>query len=210
MKKKGISLLLSLFAFCFLRAETKTNSVSDSLFLEGKIKYLTGDYTQAIKDFSAVLQFNPRHTESRLLKATAEYNLKMFDAAATDFGKLVEQDSKNFIAWNMLACSEDKQNKIKEATKHFKKSIALNPAYIEAYLNRGLMERRLKQSDKAIADFSAMLTIQPRCENAFYQRGWTKYEKGDSAGACADWTHIEDPDDFENSEKMSSICKENK
>jgi hypothetical protein len=52
MKKKGLALLLSVFVFCFLKAETSRDSMCAALFNQGKEYFLLGDYDKAITDFS--------------------------------------------------------------------------------------------------------------------------------------------------------------
>jgi tetratricopeptide (TPR) repeat protein len=95
---------------------------------------------------------------------------------------------------------------LEEAEASFLKSIRLDPRFVEAFLNRGNLYRKQKKYDRAVADFTSALSIQAHCENAFYFRGFAKYESGDRAGACADWNNLEDPDDFEDFEIISKVC----
>jgi tetratricopeptide (TPR) repeat protein len=52
--------------------------------------------------------------------------------------------------------------------------------------DRGIVELRLKQYDKAITDFSDTLKLQPRLARAFYARGLARAAKGDKPGGNAD------------------------
>jgi tetratricopeptide (TPR) repeat protein len=52
--------------------------------------------------------------------------------------------------------------------------------------DRGIVELRLKQYDKALADFNDTIKLQPRLARAFYARGLARAAKGDKAGGDAD------------------------
>jgi tetratricopeptide (TPR) repeat protein len=52
--------------------------------------------------------------------------------------------------------------------------------------DRGIVELRLKQYDKAISDFSDTLKLQPRLARAFYARGIARAAKGDKPGGNTD------------------------
>ena len=52
--------------------------------------------------------------------------------------------------------------------------------------DRGIVELRLKQYDKAIADFNDTIKLQPRLARAFYARGLARAAKGDKAGGDTD------------------------
>ncbi len=53
--------------------------------------------------------------------------------------------------------------------------------------DRGIVELRLKQYDKAISDFNDTIKLQPRLAQAFYARGLARAAKGDKAGGDADF-----------------------
>jgi tetratricopeptide (TPR) repeat protein len=52
--------------------------------------------------------------------------------------------------------------------------------------DRGIVELRLKQYDKAITDFSDTIKLQPRLARAFYARGIARVAKGDKPAGNAD------------------------
>jgi len=55
-----------------------------------------------------------------------------------------------------------------------------------AYSNRGNAFDDKKDYEHAIADFDAAIKIDPRYATAFYNRGNSKLNSGDKAGAIAD------------------------
>ncbi|HEY4339355.1 MAG TPA: aspartyl protease family protein [Steroidobacteraceae bacterium] len=52
--------------------------------------------------------------------------------------------------------------------------------------DRGIVELRLKQYDKAITDFNDTIKLQPRLARAYYARGIAREAKGDKAAGDAD------------------------
>jgi tetratricopeptide (TPR) repeat protein len=52
--------------------------------------------------------------------------------------------------------------------------------------DRGIVELRLKQYDKAISDFSDTIKLQPQLARAFYARGLARLGKGDKPGGNTD------------------------
>ena len=46
---------------------------------------------------------------------------------------------------------------------------------------------KLKQYEKAMEDFNAILAADPENQEAYNNRGWCKKYLGDPAGACEDW-----------------------
>lgn len=68
----------------------------------------------------------------------------------------------------------------------FNQAITLRPDYAEAYLNRGLTYRRLKQYDRAIADYSKVMQLAPRASVPYYNRALAHAQKGDFKRALAD------------------------
>ena len=63
----------------------------------------------------------------------------------------------------------------------------MDPNDAEAYYNRGCSYVKQGDYDKAIADFTAAIQINPKAGNAFYARGYSYSQKGDKANANADF-----------------------
>ena len=143
MKKRGLILFLSILHVCFLQAEPNGDSIAQNRFREGKSKFLTGDDYKVLDALCESLSLNFSNTESRLLKATTVYNLKLYPEADKDDELLLEISPKSFLAWNMKARCVEKKNKFKIAFSNFDKCLQLNPTYTEAWLDRGLLELRL-------------------------------------------------------------------
>jgi tetratricopeptide (TPR) repeat protein len=58
----------------------------------------------------------------------------------------------------------------------------------EQYLRRGLQRQSQGEHDKAIADFTKAIELNPNMAKAFAARGVSKEAKGDGAGAKSDYS----------------------
>ena len=69
----------------------------------------------------------------------------------------------------------------------YTKAIKLNPAFAEAYVNRGGTKNRLGQHEEAIADYDRALELTPADDYAYYNRGNAKRRLGQHEEAIADY-----------------------
>jgi len=58
-------------------------------------------------------------------------------------------------------------------------AIKLDPGSIESYRNRGIIYGMMKDYDKAIDDFTKILSIDPYNKEAIYNRSLTYFHAGD-------------------------------
>ncbi len=74
--------------------------------------------------------------------------------------------------------------KYRQALKDYSKAISLNPAYEEAYYNRGgLYTDHLKDYRKAVSDYSRVVELQPDMARAYHNRAiaWAYLKQYDKA-----------------------------
>ncbi len=74
-----------------------------------------------------------------------------------------------------------------DSVEAFSRAIRLVPDSVDAHLVRGLLYwRELQDARRAIADFSAVLRLDPTCSEALFYRGMAYQAQGDYAAAAAD------------------------
>jgi len=74
-----------------------------------------------------------------------------------------------------------------EAISDFDHAISLDPSLVDAYLGRGVANKRMGNYDGAIVDYDRAIALRPSYEDAFYNRGNARYCKADYDGALADF-----------------------
>ncbi len=74
-----------------------------------------------------------------------------------------------------------------EAKRWFDRAIEVDAQYYPAYFGRALLERRLDDTDAAIADYTTVLRLKPDHADAFYNRGLIYEDLGEPEKALADF-----------------------
>lgn len=77
-----------------------------------------------------------------------------------------------------------------EAVAGFTQAIALNPASLDAYYNRGFINYKQNKLTEAIADFEKAVSIDPAYPDAYYNRALAYYKKGSYDLAIADYNKV--------------------
>lgn len=66
-------------------------------------------------------------------------------------------------------------------------ALSENPNFMDAYINRGLVNNELKDYDASIADYDKAIELDSKCALAYNNRGYSKFLKGDLDGALQDY-----------------------
>lgn len=69
----------------------------------------------------------------------------------------------------------------------YTKAIEVNDSFLDAFINRGLVNNELGNYDDSLADYDKAIDIDKKCALAYNNRGYTKYKQGDYDGALADY-----------------------
>ena len=102
--------------------------------------------------------------------------------------KLIERDLKRlncddeYYFYSALITSD-----MKEKKALYTKAIEANNSFLDAYINRGLVNNELGNYEESIEDYNRAIDIDKKCALAFNNRGYTKYKQGDFQGALADY-----------------------
>jgi tetratricopeptide (TPR) repeat protein len=94
------------------------------------------------------------------------------------------QDDADFYD-KMGRVRSDEEN-FEEAVKLLSHAIQVDPKRPTAFNARGFAYLRLKQFDRAIADFTEAIRLNPGYGNAYHNRAVAKYFQGDRAASAAD------------------------
>lgn len=106
----------------------------------------------------------------------AWYDLGMYQqengkdsAALESYEHIMEIDSSNALAWyNTGYVQMEHLDDPQSAKGSFSKAIALEPAYVDAWFNRGLAMEKLDQLDSAAANYQVALSIRANYPLASY------------------------------------------
>jgi len=65
-------------------------------------------------------------------------------------------------------------------------AIRFSPEYVLAYFNRGIIFNQMRQSQKAIEDFSKVLLLNPNHTGAYHNRAVLFFKTGEADRGCED------------------------
>ena len=94
-------------------------------------------------------------------------------------------------AWLELANLYFDTHQAQKAIAAYEKTIALGASSPDVWTDLGIMQREAKQQQKALASFDTALKLNPRHENALYNKGVVLlHDTGDKAGAAKAWGQL--------------------
>jgi len=103
-----------------------------------------------------------------------------------------EKESKESWFYHSIGTACLRKGDFDRAILFFDKSLAVNPAYAEAYEMRGMTYSCREQYDQAIADFNRALEINPKLGEVYLNRAKAYYFKGEYDKFWGDTRKAED------------------
>jgi len=110
---------------------------------------------------------------------------------ATDFEqakKIIENDLKRtapkceyYFYLALIA------NDLGEKKELYTKALEANPDFLDAYINRGLVNNELGEYSASVEDYDMAIQLDSKCALAYNNRGYTKFKQGDFDGALVDY-----------------------
>jgi tetratricopeptide (TPR) repeat protein/predicted aspartyl protease len=159
-----------------------------------QIRLQEKDIDGAIADLDAVDRLAPKQADVRFVLAEHYEQLNRFSPAIAQYDLWIANhpvDSKLAMALGSRCRAsaienEDLRKGLSDCNKALSIGDKKNPNYGHLFVDRGLLELRQANYDKAIADFDAALKTIPRDAFALYGRGVAKVRKNKAAEGEAD------------------------
>ena len=102
--------------------------------------------------------------------------------------KIIENDLKR------LGCDENYYFYLALITENletkrdlYTKAIAIKPDFLDAYINRGLVNNELQDYESSLKDYDTAIELDSTCALAYNNRGYTKYKQKNYKGALDDY-----------------------
>ena len=167
--------------------------VTDIEFYAKGIAYtMLGDKDLAIINFDRAIELNPRRYISYLSRGLAYRDKEKYDHAIADFDRAIELESK--MPNTDAEQRKDFDERMRKASGDIHKLIQLDPEPWFYWFRRGVAndERgkayvKMGDYDRAIADFSTFIQIDPNRAHIYNNRGAAYGQKGDLDRAIADF-----------------------
>ncbi|MDZ8240070.1 MAG: tetratricopeptide repeat protein [Nostoc sp. ChiQUE01a] len=168
----GIASCLTLgLAAWFLQLPKSENSLQPKLYEEGVNKYDQANYEGAIKDFSQLIQLEPKNALAYNKRGDAYYRLGDYEQAQADSSQAILLNPQDANAYYDRGFALYELSKYKEAIADYTQAIKLNAQDAYAYYGRGLARVQLKDNKGALGDLTKAIAIKPQYTEAYLQRG---------------------------------------
>ena len=108
-----------------------------------------------------------------------------YDRAIVDYTEAIRLDPKYADAYGNRGNAYRDKRDLDRALADYNEALRIRPGAID-YFNRGTAYYVTAEYDRAIADYTEAIRLDPTFARAYYNRGFAKRAKGDSAGGDAD------------------------
>jgi hypothetical protein len=106
------------------------------------------------------------------------------------FRHTVAVTENNWVAHHNLASDLLRARAVDEAIGHYREALRLNPRYVSAYLNLGIVLRERGELDQAIACFRAAVAVDPAAAAARMNLGFACVAVGDRTCAESEYREL--------------------
>ena len=140
-------------------------------FYEGITNYYTGNFRQAIDNYTEVIENSPDNWPAYYLRGLAYNGAHKYKDAIADFTKVIELDPNNAGGYIGRGTAYALLSKSEEAISDLTKGIELDSTSAEAYNSRGWAYYGILQFDQAIEDYNKAIELDPNYFYAYLNRG---------------------------------------
>ncbi|KAJ5077455.1 hypothetical protein M0811_05978 [Anaeramoeba ignava] len=168
-----------------------------SLLVRGRVLYKMRNFADAAKDFSVVLEAEPSmKTHILRIKAYLYHNhtksLEDLDAAFKLYG---DHHMLRLLRGKMLF----KMDRFADSVSEFTNAIATRKNFAPFYFYRGLSFHKQSELDKALADISSAIALDPKSHKYRHSRAFVFFEKNMFRECISDFvfsapSYLDDPD----------------
>lgn len=147
------------------RLEKNPKDIETALSASG-IYLAMSNYEKSIEFARKALRFNLKENRARVLLAQNYYRLEKFQMAEIVVNSLPASFDQDPSLMNIKALIALKRGRSAFAWQLFKKATELHPENVSLAMNYGVQLLRCRQADLAEAEFSRVLTVLPKHQDA--------------------------------------------
>ena len=169
-------------------AEMAPSMDDKALVQRGYAYAVKQDYANAIADYTAAIQINPRNGDTFVGRGDIHLALRDYTRALSDYSQAIQINPRNdgaFVArGDTYWAIPDHDSAIADYTA----AIKINPGNGDAFVRRGYAYGSRQDYVRAIADYTEAIKINPRNGDAFVGRGYAYGSRQDYVRGIADLT----------------------
>ena len=127
---------------------------------QGILDNAMGLYTQAITDFSAGIEIDPRSARAYQGRARAYKSLDKIAEAEKDYLQAIEIEPRNWLSYSGLAKLYFDDSRYNEAAQNYEAAISLKPDHSGLHSSLGAAYLQMGQYDKAVPELEHAIRLQ--------------------------------------------------
>lgn len=176
-------------------------------YVKGLVYFLFGLQRESIAPFSEAIRLGVKQDSVYAYRGVAYKSNRFYDSALLDFNTLLKKQPANKEVWLQRADLRLWMKDTAAAIKEFSAYITKNPKDSLGWWYRGNVYFSQKLHEKAIADFSKVLSVARGSNDMVYLRRGLSYEAlGKKEEACADWKKAAEAGN-KDAQKKTKDCK---
>jgi len=158
------------------KCNTRTRELPGKLWDAGNENLKNGNYADAVKNYSALIQIDPSYIYTYRNRGFAYYSLNKLSNCIADLNKYIAEVTDDQYSYATRGWAKYYTNDYTGALADFNLQIENAPNSAVAYYNRGSAKSMLNDNYGAITDYSKAIQFDPSFSMAYNNRGWSKYE----------------------------------
>lgn len=160
--------------------------LSEPYFFRGLAKINLDDFKGAEIDCSQAIERNPFVVSAYQVRGLARIKLDDFQGATKDYKKALEYDPENVNIWHNLILCEIQSEDFDSAESALDNLTRISPKYIPAYLMKGEVALRQKDTIQALHNFDKAIEMDKYDGNAWASRAMVLLQQSKYKEAEAD------------------------
>ncbi|MFQ6069704.1 MAG: tetratricopeptide repeat protein [Candidatus Aminicenantales bacterium] len=145
-------------------------STPKGAFLAGRVFLLLGEPGKARNYLEKVVKAEPNNIEAYSSLASANFQIRYYESAASSYKKIIELDPQREEAHYGLGFVYMKMHRYRDAIGPLKKALELNPDNIDTYYQLGNAYEELKDFANALEMYKKYVELEPESKWAGYLR----------------------------------------
>lgn len=168
----------------------RKKEVSAQLIERGMALERSGEYLEAIREFTDAISDSPNSLEAYKWRASVYMHMSSFNDAIGDLNKAIDISPMDPNLRVYRAKAHLELGQAEKAIEDYSKAIDLTPnAPGRLFEARGLVYSRMGKSDEAIIDFGKSIEIDPAASTAYADRGMEYLVRKRYQDAIADFSN---------------------
>ena len=156
------------------------------LFNIAQVYDFTGNYTEAIRYFTAAMELDPNYSEYYNSRGNLYFKLERLPDALNDYQRAVELSAPYPEVWANIGQSYRRLGDWTAAVAAYSKALDLQPQQFSILVARAQVLEMLEQQDAALADYSAAIAVDPNQPLVLANRASLHYDMGQVSVALND------------------------